>query len=306
MSDARDKQRRLYRLARHQGGVVGRSQLIDADISRTTIESWLKAGRLIPGFEGTYSLGRPIDSASGWWMAAILAAGEGAVLAGPSAAKALGFGSREGTIEVGRPAGRRRVLRPRVHPGRRAEIRKVALLPEDVAKVGPVPAMTASRALLDIAGRSSPALLRREFIEAGRHGFLGEDALEECRQRGLGFQGHSRLVWLADAWSSGSGRIRSQMEGEFRLFCFERRLPPPVTNAMVKGVEVDALWEHERVVVELDSRQFHGDGFAFENDRGKSNRLIVEGYKVLRITWKMLKGDPEGVYKMVRAALGCD
>lgn len=117
------------------------------------------------------------------------------------------------------------------------------------------------------------------------------------------FRHRARLEWLVDAWNSGRGRIRSTMEGEFRIFCFERSIPAPETNAIVCGEEVDGLWRDQGVIVELDSRQFHSDGFAFENDRGKSNRLALQGYVLLRITWKMLMRDPDGVERMIRQAL---
>lgn len=166
--------------------------------------------------------------------------------------------------------------------------------------------MTTARALLDIAGRSTPPRLRRVFIEAGRHGHLTGVVLRECRERGAGFRHRARLVRLAEAWSSGSGRIRSYLEGDFRIFCFERGIPPPISNATIEGLEVDAFWPEHRVVVELDSRQFHGDAIAFEQDRSKSNRLTAMGYVVLRITWTMLGEGPAEVEKLIRRTLGCN
>lgn len=305
MMHPRELQRAAYALARDQEGVLTREQLIRAGAGRGMIRSWSETGRLLPVYRSVHSLGRPVDSIEGWWMAAVLAAGGGAALAGFSATKALGFGRHAGIIEVARASGRTRRLEPRIRPGHWAEIRTVSLLPKDLTMVGPVPVMTTSRALLDIAGRSSPAQLRREFIEAGRHDRLNKATLDECRARGEQFRNHSRLVWLVDAWESSSGRIRSSLEGEFRIFSFERNLPPHQTNVKVQGIEVDVLFESQNVIVELDSRQFHGDGIAFEDDRRKSNLLTAHGYIVMRITWKMLKEDPDGVERLVRQALQC-
>lgn len=307
MAERREQQRAAYAIARDQWGAIARRQLLSAGIGPRLIESWLKTGRVLPAYRSVYSLGRPFDSIEGWWTAATLAAGTGAVLAGSTAAAALGFGKLKGVIEVARPGGRSRTIEPALPSGRRAEIRKAVLLPRDVMMAGSIPVMSTARTLQDIAVRSSPSQLRSVFIEAGRHGHLSRSVLETCRNDYLGYTNHSRLVWLVDAWSSGSsGRIRSHLEGDFRIFCFEWKVPPPETNVRVAGREVDALWRDQRLIVELDSRQFHGDGLAFENDRGKSNDLTLEGYTVLRFTWKMLKEDPQGVATAIFLALGCN
>jgi very-short-patch-repair endonuclease len=71
----------------------------------------------------------------------------------------------------------------------------------------------------------------------------------------------------------------------------------------VNGYEVDAFWPAERLIVEVDSREFHLNGRAFEADRLKDAELVAAGYRVIRVTYRQLKQDPAGVAKRIRRAL---
>jgi len=75
------------------------------------------------------------------------------------------------------------------------------------------------------------------------------------------------------------------------------------TNAEVNGYEVDALWPDEGLIVEVDSREFHLNGRAFEDDRLKDAELVAAGYRVIRVTHRQLKHDPAGVARRIRRAL---
>ncbi|MDQ3609528.1 MAG: endonuclease domain-containing protein, partial [Actinomycetota bacterium] len=52
------------------------------------------------------------------------------------------------------------------------------------------------------------------------------------------------------------------------------------------------LWRAQRVVVEVDSWQFHGDRKAFEDDRRRDADLQAAGHRVLRITARQLRREP--------------
>jgi very-short-patch-repair endonuclease len=77
-----------------------------------------------------------------------------------------------------------------------------------------------------------------------------------------------------------------------------RRLTSPLT--------VDALWPHQRLVVELDSRQAHQTTRAFEHDRARDRDLLVWGYSVLRITWRQLHEDQATIATRLRHVLTTD
>ena len=63
---------------------------------------------------------------------------------------------------------------------------------------------------------------------------------------------------------------RSGWEDDFPSFCATHGLPAPVMGAPVCGYIVDALFVAERVIVELDSKEFHMDPIAFETDRERT------------------------------------
>ena len=67
---------------------------------------------------------------------------------------------------------------------------------------------------------------------------------------------------------------------------------------IVEGMLVDVLFRAERVIVELDSWEFHSGWDAFHTDRERSNTAVAAGYHPFRLTWEDLTERTEEV--MVR------
>lgn len=155
----------------------------------------------------------------------------------------------------------------------------------DVTTVGGVPTLSVPRTLIDLAGIPDEGRMRRAFVEAGRLGYLTEEVLDRLVLGGS-YPGRKRLLALASTWSPGTGPIRSALEAEFLLLCGRHGIPAPRTNRRLQGYEVDCLWPRSKLVVELDGRRFHDDGFGWQADLAKGNALIAAGYKVLRFTYR--------------------
>lgn len=66
---------------------------------------------------------------------------------------------------------------------------------------------------------------------------------------------------------------------------------------------VDVAFLAERVVIELDSWEFHRSRAAFELDRREQAALTADGWRVLRFTWRHVFEEPEWVRARVREAL---
>ena len=77
----------------------------------------------------------------------------------------------------------------------------------------------------------------------------------------------------------------------------------PRTNVRSAGWEVDAVWDRQGLVVEVDGYRFHRTRAKFERDRRKDAQLLLAGYRVLRITWRGLAGEPERTVALIAAAL---
>jgi very-short-patch-repair endonuclease len=96
---------------------------------------------------------------------------------------------------------------------------------------------------------------------------------------------------------------RSEAERKLVELVRAAGLPPPRTNARIAGLEVDVVWMQQRLVVEVDGWTYHRTRAAFERDRRRDARLLVAGYRVLRITWRQLTREREAVIALLAAAL---
>ena len=67
--------------------------------------------------------------------------------------------------------------------------------------------------------------------------------------------------------------------------------------------EIDALWEEQRVAVELDGRSVHATAKNFESDRQRDRILTAAGWRTLRVTRRQLQEEPVAVAEDLRLAL---
>jgi hypothetical protein len=76
----------IARLARRQHGRIGRRQLVALGLSTDVIDYRIARSRLHVVHRGVYAVGHDVPTREANWMAAVLAAGEGAVLSHRDAA----------------------------------------------------------------------------------------------------------------------------------------------------------------------------------------------------------------------------
>ena len=72
---------------------------------------------------------------------------------------------------------------------------------------------------------------------------------------------------------------------------------------MVGGYLVDAYFESEQLIVELDSWSFHKDRRAFEADRRRDADALSHGIPTVRITHERMQQDPEAEAARLQAIL---
>jgi very-short-patch-repair endonuclease len=168
---------------------------------------------------------------------------------------------------------------------------------------GRIPVTTVPRTLLDLAGVLDASRLALAWEESDRLGLLrlaSVDAL--CRRAGErnGIGTIRRLLSEARYPEAAN----SPLEDRFLAFCRAQRLPAPQCNVFLLGREVDALWPSARLVVELDGFAYHAHRAAFESDRARDARLLVAGFRTLRVTHRRLLTEGQELAAELRLLLG--
>jgi hypothetical protein len=166
-----------------------------------------------------------------------------------------------------------------------------------------IPVTSISRTLLDLAQVLPPLDLRRALDESERLRLFDLRALERLIGRSLGHHGLGTLGKVLDDYRGPPPLTRSELERQFLDLCHDAGLPRPQANVLVRGYEVDVAWLDQRLIVELDSRGYHGTRAAFENDRIRDATLQAAGYRVIRVTHRRLEAAPAEVVQLLRALL---
>jgi very-short-patch-repair endonuclease len=291
----------LADLADRQYGVVARRQLGALGMSETMVTARVRRGLLRRMHRGVYAVGHRRLRIEGRWVAAVLAAGPGAVLSHRDAAALHGLRHRhDGRTDVTTTArGASSRARIRIH-------RTTVLAQEDVTVVDGIPVTSVARTLVDLAGVVQPHQLAKALNEAERIHQVDVTAiaraLERTRQRRG--SGHAAMrAALASLAAKGVQLTRSELEDRFAALLDAHRLPHPLHNVLVHGFEVDAYWPAARLVVELDGHAFHHTRAAIQRDRDEDNELELAGYRVLRFTHDDVARRPARTAGRVRRAL---
>jgi len=265
---------RIAAIAGRQHGVVTREQLAACGIDKSAVTRRLRAGRLHRLHRGVYAVGHRSLSWRGRWLAAVLAAGEGAVLSHASAAALWEFlRPVHGPIHATVAAAARRKKRPglRLHRSR-------TLAPSEITHRHGIAVTVPARTITDIRAAVEPYLFRRALRQAE-------------------LAGH-RVPQLGT-----TRRTRSDLELLFLAVCERHGLPLPLVNHRVHGHLVDFYWPGHRLVVETDSWDYHRGSVAFEDDHGRELALRRHGLAVRRYTGAQIETEPRAVVADLRAAL---
>lgn len=289
--------RAVAALADEQHGVVSRAQLLDAGLSASAIKRWVGAGRLIALHRGVYAVGHARLTRDGHRVAALRAAGTRAALSHREAAAVHALLPSAGArVELTIP-GRRNVSGVSVH--------RAGLDSADVTQVDGLPVTTVARTLVDLAGVLPRDRLRKALDEAERSHRLDVGAIEAVLRRTRGRNGCSHAAVraaLAELASTTATVTRSPLEDRFLALVAEHGLPRPLMNANIDGIEVDAVWRPQRLVVELDGWEFHRTRQAFQRDRDRDNVLTAKGWTVLRFTHADVMRRPATTVQRIRQA----
>jgi hypothetical protein len=280
-------------LGAKQHGNVTRQQLLGLGLSSGAIENRLKAGRLHRVYPGVYGVGKPPVTPLERASAAVLACGPGAALSHRSAMTLWGFLKRwERPLHV-TVLGDRRPRGIEVH-------RSTALTRRDLTKQLGIRVTSPARTLLDAAPSLADKTLKRAVNDARLSTYLHLPDLADVIER---FPRHVGAKRLSAVLSRPGGPTRSEWEDFFPAFCEWHDLPVPLMSVRVAGYEVDALFPVERVIVELDSWEYHSSRDAFERDRDRDADNLAAGFETVRITWDRMVLTPSKEAKRLDVVL---
>jgi hypothetical protein len=243
-----------------------------------------------------YAVGHARLSQEGVWMAAVLAAGDGAVLSHLCAAT-LWRAWRRAPLhpDVTAP----RYLRPHaginLHRARRLD-------GADVTVRDGVPVTTMARTLVDLADVLDAARLANVIHEAAfRHRF-DRAATRAAMERANG----RRLRVLDDALrlnALGSAGTKSELEDRFLGLVRAAGLPEPLPNVVVpaseRRIEVDFHWPELGLCVEVDGPG-HARPRTRRDDEARDRALRTAGLEVLRFRETQLDGAPAAIRARAR------
>jgi very-short-patch-repair endonuclease len=183
-----------------------------------------------------------------------------------------------------------------------------SLLADDEREVvDGIPVTSPFRTIFDLAAVLDKRALQRAWHEAEVRELRDRVSLPMLLERYPGRRGTRNLRALLKT-PEPVGFTRNDFEEAFVALVNAHDLRRPRMNAPLalrgRFFEIDALWEAERVAVELDSRGVHGTKKNFESDRQRDRILLAEGWRTMRVTWRQLQEEPAEIAADLRTALG--
>jgi very-short-patch-repair endonuclease len=285
----------VHAIARDQAGIVTRAQLQAAGVSPSAVGRALRADRLHAIHRGVYASVAPeLLTEEGHLVAALLAAGDGALLSHGTAAWRWRIIPAPPSVITLAVPWRRTVQGLELHAG-------ANLRPGDTIHDARFPPTSVPRTLLDLATRYEHRALLRALAEAEFQHDLRPADLERTLRRG--HPGSANLRAAVAQHAPGHGEMKSRLERRFRNLLIRRGIELPQRNQPVGPWTVDCLWRERRVVVELDGRQ-HERPHQADCDDDRDLWLRRHGYVVRRYGKRQIEQRPDEVIADLLEALG--
>jgi very-short-patch-repair endonuclease len=159
-----------------------------------------------------------------------------------------------------------------------------------------IPVTPPARTLVDLSSMLPMTALRRAVNEAHNQRLIKPHALVTSRHRGAS-KLRRVLATAAPTRNDFEDIVLALLEG----------LPQPEVNQPLhidgRTYYPDYRWPDHRVILEADSRQFHGHLLARADDAARQAVLEAHGERVLRVTWHQATQQPQRTAARVRAAL---
>jgi very-short-patch-repair endonuclease len=289
-------------IADRQRGRVARWQLLSVGITDNMIHSMLESGILRSRLPGVYAVGHVIEAELTRETEALLACPWGTILSD------LSSGVLWNLIPPRRPTDLVHVTVPTpitLHiPTVRSHRTSTLDAQKDIRIHRGLPTVSPARAIVEMAATLNARGLERALDDGlHRHIVRLTQVRGTLTRAGKHRKGAAVLDGLLRERESGSGITRSGSEQHLWTLLREARLPKPERNQQLGEYNVDMLWRTERVIVEVDSYDWHLRKANFVNDRVRDADLEAQGFTVLRFTADQIGKEPFYVVARIAAAL---
>lgn len=274
--------------------MISRAQLLSFGVSAKAIRHRIERGRLVVVHPGVYQVGQRPLGRDGRLVAAILAAGDGAILSHESAAAVWRI-RKGGTdpIHISVPDDRRIRLEG-IRPHRRNPMPPATTL-------GPLPLSQPLFTLIDLAASLPPDPLEAAINEADKSGLIDWEsaaaAIEDAelpRYPGLG-----KLRRVFHRFT----RTDSNLERRFLALVRKARLPLPATQEHRGRGRIDFHWPDLNLVVETDGLTYHRTPIQQLEDRRRDQEHAAAGRTQLRFANLQIRAAPDEVVQTLRSVI---
>jgi hypothetical protein len=295
--------RALGALAQPQHGVFTTGQARSVGVSRQSLYTRVRSGELIREAPETYRFANVPRTWHTKVSAAVYTTGEKSAASHLTAAHLHDLMKRPDRIEVVTTrTGRKRPFV--VH-------QSLDLETSHITVVDGIPVTSIPRTIIDIGvphgigatARCLDEARRRELVDLVEVAAL----LHSVARRGRNGVGPARRILEERLqWDQITD---SQLEDRFLRVLQTSALPRPVGQHVVESddgtfvARVDFAYPDHKIAIELDGAAYHSDPTTFRYDRQRQNRLVLNGWTVLRFTyWDVFAGG-DWVADSVAAAL---
>lgn len=298
------EERRLAELARRQHGLVTLAQAREAGVSVESARRRVNAGRWTRVTAGVFALAGTADTWRRRTLAALLAAGPGAVASHSTAAVLFGLPPfRFQRVEITVPRGR----------SHRSQIAIVHVTTDldrrDVATKDGIPVTRPARTLIDLAGVTSKSVLEEAVDDALIRRLVTLHRLE-ARAAALCGPGRSGSILLREVLQTWAPDEIAESVAEMRMVrrLVAAGLPRPALQHELRDgrghfiARLDAAYPDDMVGVEMNGFRWHGTPRRFARDPQRLRRLAAMGWRILPCTPVDLVGDGRELAEQVTAA----
>ena len=271
----------LLARANGQWGVLHYRDLLEAGLGEEAIVKRAQQGRLTRLHHLVYAFGHTALRDEGRWLAATWAAGESAVLSHTSAGAYHEMLKQADGSPVHVSTTRESVSRVGIVVHRVRQLARV-----DIFHPHPLLVTTIPRTLIDLAD----VLPWDEYrAVADNLPELRLDMVKEAQRRARGRRGAPLVTRLIEA---DDAHTKSEFERRFLRFSRTHSLPrPDHLNLRLAGHKADCIYDHARLVIELDGRTHHRRRSQMRKDRKRDTDYQLAGYRILRLVWDDLHPD---------------